>query len=142
MSRALLDTDILSEVLKKKDPRVLARAERYFAQEGRYTLSCVTVLEVVRGFQRIGSSERLERFLGSLEEAEVLPLDTPAAALAGRIDAELSLRGRIIGLGDVMIAAIALRHGLPLVTGNTDHYLHVRNLGYPLELENWRDAGS
>src|ERR1044071_538700 len=140
MSRALLDTDILSEILKKKDPRVLARAETYFAQEGRYTISCVTVLEVVRGFQRIGSSERLERFLDSLEDAEVLPLDTPAAALAGRIDAELSLRGRIIGLGDVIIAAIALRHGLPLVTGNTLHYLNIRNLGYPLELENWRES--
>lgn len=139
MTKALLDTDILSEILKKKDPRVLARAESYFAREGRYTLSCVTVLEVVRGFQRIGSGERLERFLGSLEEAEVLPLDTQAAVLAGRIDAELTLRGRIIGLGDVMIAAIALRHGLPVVTGNTEHYLNIRNLGYPLELENWRE---
>lgn len=38
MGRVLLDTDILSEVLKKKDPRVLDRAESYFAEEGRYTL--------------------------------------------------------------------------------------------------------
>jgi len=37
-----------------------------------------------------------------------------------------------------MIAAIALRDGLDLVTGNTGHYEHVRRLGYPLVLRDWR----
>jgi len=37
-----------------------------------------------------------------------------------------------------MIAAIALRHGLVLVTGNTDHYQRIQALGYPLKLDNWR----
>jgi hypothetical protein len=37
--KALLDTDILSEVLKSKDPHVLARARAYLAEHGRYTLS-------------------------------------------------------------------------------------------------------
>ena len=34
MDAALLDTDILSEVLKRKDPRVLSGAQRYLAQHG------------------------------------------------------------------------------------------------------------
>ena len=31
-----------------------------------------------------------------------------------------------------MIAAIALHHGLELVTGNTSHYQRIQQLGYPL----------
>jgi tRNA(fMet)-specific endonuclease VapC len=37
-----------------------------------------------------------------------------------------------------MIAAIAITNGLELVTGNTAHYQHVQQLGYPLTLANWR----
>jgi tRNA(fMet)-specific endonuclease VapC len=37
-----------------------------------------------------------------------------------------------------MIAAIALVHGLELVTGNTAHYQRIQNLGYPLIPVNWR----
>jgi tRNA(fMet)-specific endonuclease VapC len=38
----------------------------------------------------------------------------------------------------VNIAAIALEHGLELVTGNTAHFQRVQQLGYPLTLANWR----
>jgi predicted nucleic acid-binding protein len=37
-----------------------------------------------------------------------------------------------------MIAAIALTHGLELVTGNTAHYQSIQQLGYRLTLANWR----
>jgi predicted nucleic acid-binding protein len=37
-----------------------------------------------------------------------------------------------------MSAAIALTHGLELVTGNAAHFQRVQNLGYPLTLVNWR----
>jgi predicted nucleic acid-binding protein len=37
-----------------------------------------------------------------------------------------------------MIAAIAIIHGLGLVTGNTAHYSRLHSLGYPLTLVNWR----
>ncbi len=37
-----------------------------------------------------------------------------------------------------MIAALAITHGLELVTGNTSHYQHLQPLGYPLTLVNWR----
>lgn len=35
-----------------------------------------------------------------------------------------------------MIAAIALHHGLEVVTGNTAHFQRVQQLGYPLALAN------
>jgi tRNA(fMet)-specific endonuclease VapC len=46
--------------------------------------------------------------------------------------------GQPIGTADPMITAIALHHGLELVTGNTAHFQRVQQLGYPLILANWR----
>ena len=58
--------------------------------------------------------------------------------LAGGITGDLERVGRPIGTADTMIAAIAVHHGLELVTGNTTHFQFVQNLGYPLTLVNWR----
>jgi tRNA(fMet)-specific endonuclease VapC len=69
---------------------------------------------------------------------EVLDFDRPAAELAGRIAGDLERVGRPIGVADPMIAAIALIHGLELVTGNTAHFQRIQQLGYPLTLANWR----
>jgi predicted nucleic acid-binding protein len=37
-----------------------------------------------------------------------------------------------------MIAAIAIRNGLTLITGNAVHYERIKNLNYDLRLDNWR----
>jgi tRNA(fMet)-specific endonuclease VapC len=37
-----------------------------------------------------------------------------------------------------MVAAVAITHGLELVTGNATHYQRIQQLGYPLTLANWR----
>ena len=37
-----------------------------------------------------------------------------------------------------MIAAVAIVNGLKLVTGNTTHYQRIQQLGYRLNLANWR----
>ncbi len=140
MNRAVLDTDILSEVLKRKDPAIIARAEAYLAEHGRFTITAVTVLEVVAGWQRRQRDDRVREFLARLPEFDVLALDATAAARAGRLEGDLTRLGRIIGVADSMIAAIALTHDLPLVTGNTAHYARVLDLGVPLVLENWRAA--
>jgi tRNA(fMet)-specific endonuclease VapC len=140
MSRVLLDTDILSEITKRKDPIVVSRAERYLSEHGRLTLSAISVLEIVRGFWQVRRPDRVAVFEASLVDAEVLPFDDAAARLAGRIYADLEVRGRIIGMPDAMIAAIAISHDLPVVTGNVAHFEWVREAQYPLTVENWRTA--
>ena len=50
MDGSLLDTDILSEVLKRKDNRVLTKARQYLAQHQRLAFSAITVYEILRGF--------------------------------------------------------------------------------------------
>lgn len=138
MNKALLDTDIYSEVLKGVDPTVTRNAIAYRQARGILTLSAITVMEVIRGFQRNQSQRKLQNFLSAIASEEVLTFDQPAAELAGRIIGELERVGRPIGLADPMIAAIALNHGLELVTGNTTHFQRIQQLGYPLTLVNWR----
>jgi predicted nucleic acid-binding protein len=138
MSRVLLDTDILSEINKAKDQVVAGHARRYLAQHGRLTFSAVTVMEVVAGYSRRQSEEKLRRFLEMTTRSEVLPFDPIAAELAGRIHADLQRAGWDIGGPDTMIAGIAVHHGLPLVTGNASDYVRVQEVGYPLRLESWR----
>jgi tRNA(fMet)-specific endonuclease VapC len=138
LNKALLDTDTLSELSKGLNPTVTHNGTAYRMAFGRYTLSTITVMEIVRGFQKNQSTRRLQTFLTSIASEEVLALDRPAAELAGQIAGDLDRIGRPIGVSDPIIAAIALRHGLELVTGNTAHFQYVQQLGYPLTLVNWR----
>lgn len=138
MDRALLDTDIFSEMLKGIDHSVVNRAVAYRAIWGRYATSMITVLEIVKGLHKVQREPEIQRFLEALSTVELLTLDLQAAELAGRIYADLERTGQPIGRADPMIAAIALQHGLTLVTGNLAHYRRIQSLGYDLALENWR----
>jgi predicted nucleic acid-binding protein len=138
LNKALLDTDILSEIGKAKDPIVANNAKTYHRSFGHYTLSTVSVMEIVRGFQRTQAAARLNAFLATLPHMEVLIFDQAAAEPAGRIAGELERLGRPIGTADTMIAATAIEQGLELVTGNTSHFQRIQQLGYPLTLTNWR----
>ena len=142
MDSSLLDTDILSEVFKGRDSNVRARAAEYREYYGHYTTSMLTVLEIVKGFHKSRREDRIQAFLATLPSEEVLTLDLASAEMAGRIHADLELAGRPLGRIDPMIAAIAIRHGLTLVTGNEAHYEHVQQLGYSLKLDNWRRSGT
>jgi predicted nucleic acid-binding protein len=138
MTESLLDTDIFSEILKGVDQVVAQRATAYRATFGHYTISVITVMEIVKGFHKIGREERIQQFLQHTTQAEILLFGEQSAALAGRIFADLERTGQPIGRADPMIAAIALQHGLTLITGNTTHYERIRTLGYALNIANWR----
>ena len=138
MNKAILDTDIFSEMTKGVNRTVATNAMAYRKAFTRYTISAVTFMEVIRGYQKKQASRQLQSFLAAMATEEVIPFDQPAAQLAGTIGGELERVGRPIGLADTMIAAIALTHGLELVTGNTSHFQYVQQLGYSLTLANWR----
>jgi tRNA(fMet)-specific endonuclease VapC len=133
VNKALFDTDIYSEVLKAVNPTVVQNAASYRQQYGVYTVSVITLMEIVQGFQQTQSTRRLQSFLAIVALEELLDSDATAAELAGRITGDLLRTGRPIGKADPMIAAIAIQHGLELVTGNTTHFQRIQQVGYPLE---------
>ena len=67
-------------------------------------------------------------------------MDIKSSEIAGRIYADLERTGQPIGRADPMIAGVALKNDLVLSTGNTNHYQRIKNMGYELEIENWRDV--
>lgn len=138
MQRALLDSDIWSEIARDRNPTVSTNARAYIRQHRRFTVSVVTVMEAVRGYSRIGRKDKLEILLKLFARSEVLPLDQIAAELAGRLRADLERIGRSMDLPDLLVATIALRNAVPVVTGNFAHFDKVRDAGYPLVIENWR----
>lgn len=140
MTRCLLDTDILSEIIKGKDLAVASRVRAYLETHERLTTSAVSVAEIIYGLRRVGREDRLQQFEAAASLAEVLPFDDDAARLAGRINGDLVRKGRVIGMPDVMIAAIALRAGIPIVTGNQAHFEYIQGVGYDLTIQNWRTA--
>lgn len=138
MDKALLDTDIFSEILKGMDQNVVAKATAYRAAFGHYTISTITVMEIVKGLHKLQREDRIQQFLAGLPTVESLTLDLRSSELAGRIYADLERAGQPLGRADPMIAAIALRHGLTLVPGNVSHYQRIQAWGYGLKLDNWR----
>ena len=55
MNKALLDTDIYSEILKGVNATVVGNAAVYRQVHGVLSLSTITVMEAVQGFQKIRS---------------------------------------------------------------------------------------
>jgi tRNA(fMet)-specific endonuclease VapC len=100
VNKSLLDTDILSEILKGINPNVASNAAAYRQTFGRYSLSSVTVMEVISGLQRIQSIRRIQKFLTDISGEDVLPFGQAEGQLAGAIDGDLERVGRPIGRCD------------------------------------------
>lgn len=66
LNKALLDTDIYSEILKAANPVVIRNAITYRRSRGVLTFSTVTVIEVIRGFEKSQSSKRLNAFINAI----------------------------------------------------------------------------
>jgi tRNA(fMet)-specific endonuclease VapC len=138
MNKVLLDTDIFSEVLKGRDLSVKRVAKSYLSEHGVLTLSAATVLEVSKGLYRTRHPEALPGLLEVFEAHEILPIRTEEARLAGQILAELDRHGIPVGVIDPIIAATAIIYRLPLITGNERHFQRIHDLGFDLEIGNWR----
>jgi tRNA(fMet)-specific endonuclease VapC len=85
----------------------------------------------LRGTHAARTVPQVQTFCGRFVS---LPFDDPAADEYGRLRAHLARLGTPIGPNDLMIASIALAHGLILVTHNTTEFGRVPGL----VLEDWQ----
>jgi predicted nucleic acid-binding protein len=139
MPKTLLDTDILSEYLKGHDRNVIRRAADYARQHGVFTFTSVTVHEIAYGLELKDASAQLQKALLWLNQNEEI---TPTAVdylQAATIKATARKQGSIVELPDCLIAAVAVRLGLPLATGNTEDFQAIQRTGVALHIENWRN---
>ena len=76
MNKALLDTDILSEIIKGIDRAVAKKANAYRLEFERYTLSTITIVEVVKGFQK-KAPDRVDELVKRSQLRQADPFDLP-----------------------------------------------------------------
>ena len=127
------DTDVLSAVLKRDPPLHLIRRLAQVPAEEQFTTS-VTLGELLYGAAKRDSPQLVERIRELiLRAAAVLPFDSSAAEVYGRLRARLETEGRRLDEPDLRIASIALSRRLTLVTGNVRHFSPVPSL----RVENW-----
>ena len=131
----LLDTDVLSDLLKPSQSNVLLDRLARSAPSDRAT-SSITVGELLYGAYRrrpprVELARRIDDEL--LRSLEVLPFDEPAARVYGSLRVQLERAGTPIGDADTRIASIALSRDLIVAGGNMRDFGRVRGL----RIENW-----
>ena len=129
----LLDTDILSNLMKQSPPPNLLKCINSTPVRNQFT-SSVNLGELIYGARKRQSSRLWKRIEQQVtNQLQILPFDSEAASRYGEIRSELEYLGTPIGDADTMIAAIALSRRLIIVTGNVRHFSRVPNL----TVENW-----
>jgi predicted nucleic acid-binding protein len=121
LAPVVLDSDTISE-LARGNRRVVSHTEAYLKVHGSLTITAVSVFERLRGYRdalKRGKpfEEQLRKFQAFVVTCRVLPVDEAVAGQAAIIWAAVSPRRRR-ALGDILIAATASVHCLPLVTRN------------------------
>jgi tRNA(fMet)-specific endonuclease VapC len=119
----IADTDVLIDFLNDREPaaaRVAGGIER-----GELATTAVNRFELMSG----ASSSAAENSLrGLFEVVPTLVLDAGAADRAALVRRSLQASGKAIGMGDSLIAGIALQHGGLLLTRNRRHFERVEGL--------------
>ncbi|MBI1868258.1 MAG: type II toxin-antitoxin system VapC family toxin [Methylocystis sp.] len=127
----LLDTNILSDLVRNPQGRVAARIEA--VGETEVCTSIIVAAELRYGAAKKGS-ERLARQLEAiLSLLEVAPLEAPADRFYGELRATLEKAGQPIGANDLLIASQVLALGCVLVTDNEREFCKVEKIVF----ENW-----
>ncbi len=114
-----LDTGIIIDILRKRDRTVKQLLKLEFVP----AVTAVTVAELYMGERK---GERLDLVLRRLK---FYPLDFESSRLAGKIYKILRMKGRLVDFRDILVGAICIRYGVPLVTRNLKHFKRLEEFG-------------
>lgn len=131
MSRYLLDTSIISNLVAEPS----GPAARSIARIGapQVCTSIIVAAELRYGAVKKGSARLTDRIEAVLAALDVLPFQSPADAVYGKLRSDLERRGQPIGANDLLIAAHALALDHTLVTDNAREFARIPDLA----VENW-----
>lgn len=125
--KVLLDTCVLSELQRPSgSPAVQSFID--LSPGKSLFLSVITIGEITKGIALLSEGEKKNSLrawligLSSKFEDRILLLDQETAEIWGELSASGQQRGRSIPVADGLIAATAIRHGLPVATRNTAHF--------------------
>ena len=124
MSGFLLDTNVLSELIKPKPDENVFRWVGE-TDESILFLSALTLGEIRKGIEILPQGRRRGRLETWLQvdlrqrfQDRILPIDDAVAVRWGAISAMAAARGKAVPIIAGLLAATALHHNLTLVTRN------------------------
>jgi predicted nucleic acid-binding protein len=125
MSGFLLDTNVISELIKLKPERRVTYWVEH-TDEGLLYLSVLTLGEIRKGMSMLPHTKRrtqieswLEAGLSVRFAGRILAIDAAIAGQWGILSGTAHLKGTSLPVIDGLLAATALHHNLTLVTRNT-----------------------
>lgn len=130
-ARFLLDTNILSDLVRNPQGRVAAKIAEI--GEHQVATSIIVAAELRYGAAKKGSprlASQLESILGAMD---VIPLEPPVDAVYAEVRVALEAAGTPIGGNDLLIAAQTLTLRMTVVTANVAEFSRVPGL----RVENW-----
>ena len=131
MTRYMLDTNIISDLIRNPQGRAAKRIAR--VGEDNVCTSIIVAAELRYGCAKSGSARLLKAVEDLLSEIAVLPFDIPADAEYGGIRSQLETIGKPIGSSDMLIAAHAHATGATIATANSSGFKRIPGL----KVENW-----
>lgn len=125
--RLLLDTCVISE-MRKTDANSSVKKLINETDESDMFISVISLGEIVKGISLLQEGKRKKELLSWIAGLErhfadrILEIDQEIAHIWGEITARAQRSGKTVPACDGLIAAIALRHGLHLVTRNGEDF--------------------
>src|SRR5262249_2887863 len=134
MRLSLLDTDMVSEVLKRLHPTVRKKASAYLRQNNQFAFSSVTRYEIIRGLKQNKAKTQLQRIQIFCQHSLLFAIIDDVLDRAAELWVLAYESGHPRNDADLIVAAIALENGRVLVTGNVSHFSWIPGL----TVEDWR----
>ncbi|WP_290595845.1 MULTISPECIES: type II toxin-antitoxin system VapC family toxin [unclassified Archaeoglobus] len=119
-----LETTFLVDLLKGKK-RAIETYKKI--RDSKLFTTSISAWELIRGPKLVGRKKEFEDALEMLENIDILPFSFNSAKIAVEVERHLREKGMEINLVDVLIASVAIEHGLKLVTRD-EHFSRIKGL--------------
>ena len=124
-SRILIDTSIVIDYLRSNS-RQKTNFTKLFSDNELY-LSSISVFELFNGATSEAKKQDVEQIC---QQITVLDFKLDTAKIASEIYLDLRTKNKLIEFRDILIAASALQHTLPIATLNRKHFERIEWLEF------------